>query len=294
MARAICRRLRRHAGLDYEGLALSKWLSFFALAEPVTMTTLRNGRRIRIVTADHVGRILYFMGDFQPRISWVIRQLLRPGDAVIDIGANMGWFTVMAADLVGPAGRVEAFEPQPKLVEMLRETIAVNGFEQVRLHDCALSDRDETMTLRILDGNLGAATLHAPRNANWSAVPVPVRDADAKLRELGLSRLRMIKIDVEGHEAAIFVAAAAFLREVPADVILFESNAEATPFFERPAVAVLVGLGYRIFQFDMTSAREVTLLPVPLDGAGANLHNDFVALHDGPRLVEDMVRLGVT
>ena len=289
--------LRRYEGLEYEPIALNRALGFFALAEPITITTLRNGRRIQILNSDHVSRILYFMGDFQPRLSWVISKLLDAGDSVIDIGANIGWFTVTAANCIGPNGIVHAFEPQPQLALFLRTTIVENGFRNVFVHEVALSERNEKMTLRVLDGNTGAATLGRAEedssHGSWNAIEISARNAEDALEALKLDRIRMIKIDVEGHEATVLRAARRFLELHPPDIILFESHVEDGVFRSRAIVQILLSLGYRIFQFDMDSRRSVKLSPAPLDGHGSNSQVDFVALHQGPRITEDMARLNI-
>src|SRR5438067_1424811 len=94
------------------------------LAPPAgTVTTdLRDGSRIRVRPGDYIGRAVFFFGDLDPKLRWVFSRVLRPGDAALDIGANCGVMSLFAARLVGPAGQVHAFEPQPDLAALLRES----------------------------------------------------------------------------------------------------------------------------------------------------------------------------
>lgn len=290
----IRKRCRAFTGYEgYERIALSKPLAFFNLAERSVITTLRNGMRVRVNTADHVGRVLHVMGDFQPKLSWAIRALLDEGDTVLDIGANVGWFVATAAPLVGKAGRIHAFEPQPAVAAMLRETIALNGLDQVELHEVALSDRDGSFAFHVLDGNAGAGRLgDKPEGEGWQSFDIPTRDAAAMLESLELDPIRMIKIDVEGHEATVLGACSSYLAKYPADIIMFESFGGAGPFFDRDVVKILAALGYRFFEF--RSAGGVCVAEVPASGEGAERSADFLAIHPGPRFADDLRRLGIS
>ena len=278
---------------SYERVAFSKPVGFFAIGERSALAIMRNGTKVRVNTADHVGRVLYAMGDFQPRISEVIRRLLEKGDTVIDIGANVGWFVATSAPLVGHAGKVIAFEPQPDIAEMLRETISLNDLRQVALNEFALSASDGEMSMHILAGNSGAGRLAVPTGeGEWRTVSVKVRNAFDVLTELNLSKIRMLKIDVEGHEGPVLEACEPYLIENPADVVIFESNAHGeAPFFSRVPVMALHRMGYRFFQFD-SSVEGSTLREVRSDGEGTEFENDFVALHSGTSFDTDVKRLG--
>jgi len=290
----VRRRLRKWPGLDgYEKKATSKFIGLFAIGERSTIAILRNGIKVRVNTDDLVGRVLYAMGDYQPRVSWVIRQLLAPGDIVLDIGANVGWFVGTAAPLVGPTGRVVAFEPQPAIAAMLRETIAINGLDHVELHQVALSDKDGEATFHVMKGNSGAARLGgASFEGDWAPLTVQTRNAAEVLAELRLGPVRMIKIDVEGHEETVIRASQSYLDRNPPDIVLFESLFERQTFYERPLVRLLRSMGYRFFEFE-PARLEVRLREVPADGGGTGFSNDFVALREGDRFEADLRRLGL-
>lgn len=292
----VLRRLRRRSSLDhYEDIAFSKLVGFFAIGERSAIAELRNGLRIRVRTDDHVGRVLYAMGDYQPRVSWVARRLLDPGDTVLDIGANIGWFVCTAAPLVGAEGRVVAFEPQPTLAAMLRETCSLNGLSQVSVQQFALSDHDGHAHFQVLTGNTGAGRIgETTPGSEWRQVEVETRETAKALERLELGRVRLLKIDVEGHEATILKACEASFRGREPNLVLFESNpwCEEGPFHERETVKILKRLGYRIFQF-RPSQRTVLLAEVPLDGKGTEFSNDFVAIHQGERFQDDIRRLGI-
>src|SRR5439155_22518055 len=132
LARHVCQCYPFFSGCGT--LANRPFLRRLTPAGAVVTTTLRDGSRIRVRPGDYIGRALYFFGDFDPKLRWVFDRLLRPGDVVFDVGANFGAMTLFAARRVGPGGAVHAFEPQPDLAALVRESAALNGYGNVRVH----------------------------------------------------------------------------------------------------------------------------------------------------------------
>lgn len=107
--------------------------------------TLASGERMRLRTNDILGGRLVAEKWFEPRVREKVRQYARSGATVVDIGANIGYYTVQAATLVGPHGRVVAFEPQPSVRQELASNLALNQLSNVMIVPYALSDRAETV-----------------------------------------------------------------------------------------------------------------------------------------------------
>jgi FkbM family methyltransferase len=130
-------------------------------------------------------------------------QPLRPGDTFVDIGANFGLFSVIAAQKVGPAGRVVAIEPLPELVERLRFNISINGFENVSIFPVAVGERAGDAVLYVSDSSRAESSVVNPDGKN--SVAVPMMPLLQVVENAKLSRIDAMKIDVEGYEDRVLV-----------------------------------------------------------------------------------------
>jgi FkbM family methyltransferase len=169
---------------------------------PQALGKLRDGTRIVVNPNEFLGRAIYFSGEWDPKISWAIRRLVRSGEAVVDIGAHCGVTALLAARLVGPGGTVHAFEPQHALAEMLVQSARINGFDHLQVHEVALSSSDGIAELFTPNEKPILASLNVLPGA--PSVTVQRRKAGDALQELGGGALALLKIDVEGHELDVF------------------------------------------------------------------------------------------
>jgi FkbM family methyltransferase len=127
-----------------------------------------------------------------------MRRYLRPGDSVIDVGANIGIYTLLAARLVGPNGRVLSFEPSPESCRRLRENVALNEAHCVTVQQIAISDRRGTMAFTA-DRDTGNRFAFEASYAG-NSITVPVTTLDDALGDIECS---MAKIDAEGAEPLV-------------------------------------------------------------------------------------------
>lgn len=164
----------------------------------------RHGRMLCNRHDMYVGRSLLTYGEFSELESVVLRQLVRPGDTVVEVGANIGAHTVALAKLAGPAGRLVAVEPQRVVHQMLCANLALNDITWVRcLHAAAGAAPGEIRVPHIdyrQTSNFGGVAL----GAYTEGEPVPVLTVDA----LQLPELHLLKIDVEGMELDVLRGAA--------------------------------------------------------------------------------------
>jgi FkbM family methyltransferase len=149
-------------------------------------------------------------GTYEPALTALVHALLREGDVFVDIGANEGYFSVVAAGLVKD-GRVLAFEPQSRLDPVVRENLRLNHCGNVDFYPIALSDSAGTISIHLASSTqTGASSIvQSPRFSRQETVRT--RTFDDVAAERGLTDVRLVKIDCEGAEHAILRGAERFL-----------------------------------------------------------------------------------
>src|ERR1700680_1690492 len=172
--------------------------------------------------ADQIQREIYF-GTFEPQETAIIGAYVRSGMTFVDVGANVGYYTALAASLVGPKGRVIAFEPSPYAFERLRRMIDSNRLEHVTPVHAGLSDRAGRLNLYLGVGSCNDTPTMVPHE-NATAVEVSVRMLDSVMEEMGVDQIDVIKIDVEGHEPKVLEGAQNLLRHRRVRAVLCEFN----------------------------------------------------------------------
>jgi FkbM family methyltransferase len=173
-----------------------------------TTVSVAGGSMMEVSTADQVGRVLAISGVWEPNATAVFRSLLRPGDVCLDIGAHIGYFTLLASRLVGPGGHVYAFEPSPATYEALLANLRRNDAANVTAFPFAAGDAPGQALLHEGPGtNTGRSTLRdtQPNAAPFTTpgVTVDVRTPVSCVPEDDLRRIRVVKIDVEGYEVEV-------------------------------------------------------------------------------------------
>ena len=149
-----------------------------------------------------ISRAIAERGVWEPFETAVFLDLVRPGGVVVDVGANIGYYAVLAAQRAGPAGRVHAFEPERANFRLLQANLRLNACANASARRLAICDRAGTERLYRDADNLGDHRLYPSPGAPRSSVPVPTAALDA-LFPAG-TRLDVIKIDAQGAEYRIF------------------------------------------------------------------------------------------
>lgn len=171
------------------------------------------GRYKIFVDTQDVGLSSHIMldGYWEMWVTEAIAQLVHPGMVVADIGANLGYFTLLMAELVGPSGRVHAFEPNPRMVDRLTRSLDVNGFlSRVSVHQVALGAADGEKLALVVPP-------HEPKNAYLELHGAAAPEGSAVIETLRLdsrpdwSAIEFAKIDVEGAEELVWAGAAGLL-----------------------------------------------------------------------------------
>jgi FkbM family methyltransferase len=165
---------------------------------------------------------LLMEGNWEMWITKVFQQLVRPGMTVVDVGANVGYYTMIGAAGVGFEGRVHAVEADPNTFGILEKNIDVNGYGSiVRAHSCAASDARGELTLYQFRNHHGSNNVFADAAAD-SRIVAGVKVPAVPLDELIPEPVDVMKIDAEGSEPLIFEGMQQLLKRSPRIRILME------------------------------------------------------------------------
>lgn len=173
-------------------------------AQAGDLCVVRDGQLFLAQPTLTLGWNVVMFGTYEPELRGIIRTVLSNGSVAVDVGANVGWHTLLMAARVGEAGLVVAVEPNPSVRRRLEAHLKLNRLSQVRVVPCALGDHQGTTSFwgppaespSAGDGHLISGT----PGEEQSVIQVEIRRLDAVLAEPPVSRLDLIKIDVEGFE----------------------------------------------------------------------------------------------
>jgi FkbM family methyltransferase len=164
---------------------------------------------MQVHTSEPMGRALAASGLWEPHVTAAFQAVLSPGDLCVDVGANIGYNSLLAARLVGPAGHVYALEPSPGTYEALVRNIELNIASNVTALRVAagatngevlLDDRPDGQSVR---SSVSAEGERTPGGSVTTKMSVPVQTVASLIRTSDLPKLRLIKIDVEGFELEV-------------------------------------------------------------------------------------------
>jgi len=219
------------------------------------------GTSVDVTLPSDFGRCLWVAGCFEPNETAFLASVLKPGMTFVDIGANIGLYTLLAAPLVAPGGIVVAVEPSPREQVTLMRNLAANDQFAVRVRAEALGMADGSAILHVTDAeHAGQNTLGAPTYADTGVVEeieVPVRAFDRLVDEEGLERIDAVKIDVEGAEELVLRGGQVSLRRFRPLVLLelqdpslrtLDSSAEGV-------ISLLESLDYRVVGYSKRTGR---------------------------------------
>lgn len=230
------------------------WVNDFAPRPDHATVPLPGGSRIRLQLGSLIDDAIY-EGQFERMETDIFRRLLRVGDTVADVGANIGLYSLIAAKAVGAPGHVISFEPVPVLRTRLADNVRRNGFTNVTVVPNAVADKLGKAKLSGLEpGNHGLGSLG--REGRGQSIEVAVTTLDHWLTENNSARINVLKIDVEGFEAEVLSG----LSQLPAAVML-EYLAEGSARTALPEQMARFLSTHRIFRVE---SRNGLLRKVPV------------------------------
>lgn len=216
--------------------------------------------RMKLDLANAIHRQI-FMGCFGRDMTIWARGLMPRGGTFLDVGAHAGYFTLLASHRVGARGRVLAVEPNPAAYAALQEHLTVNAVTNVTSEMIALSEEEGTLRLYVppeqQNRDYNATCM---RRADWTAMDVPSKRLDERLSAWGVSRVDLMKMDVEGAEPLVLTGGAEHLKRGVVRHLIVEVNGpRLAESGSSPVMLVeqLAGLGF--FPAKLSGARAVPL-----------------------------------
>ena len=170
--------------------------------------TTADGLRLYADPFSHLGQVVLETGTFEPETAAVFRAELRPGDAVLDVGANEGVFSALAGTLVGPTGTVAAVEPQERLRDILEINLRINNVGRFFVFQNAMGEAEGSQGQLNLYPALNTGSSGMTRTYRFSrrVQPVAFVSPESVFRTCGVERFDFVKVDVEGFEHKVVEA----------------------------------------------------------------------------------------
>ncbi len=223
-----------------------------------------------------IDRHIIAFGEYEAGLQRLMERSIRPGMTCLDVGANIGAITIPMARLVGPQGKVVAFEPNPPIAERLNQNVSGNSFSHVRIESCALSDEPGNLVMATASPhheNQGMSSLVEFSHGDLtSSVTVPVRTLDEYVAAEGIQQIDFIKVDIQGAEPQFLKGAAQTIRRFQPTIVmelaassLADSNTTAADI-----VRQLNELGLQGFELSRDGRTEIQI-------SAASLPADYVA-----------------
>ncbi len=239
------------------------------IGDGVVMTRLWSGHSMFVSGSDMiVTPHLIRIGVNEPHNSRILCSLITPGSIVVDVGANVGYFTILAAWRAWPDGAVWAFEPNPRMYRLLADNITTNGYPPiVERRQCALSDTPGRAMLHLFPGYEATATIRDVPEAflaltrretgrEAGSVEVATVRLDDAMADVG--EIHVMKIDAEGHEPSVLRGAMEIIRRSPQLAIVMEFVPAILDADEaRAMLADMRGEGFAVYRIAHDATLEV-------------------------------------
>lgn len=234
---------------------------------------LPNGCVVECDVRDEVARQIYFSGAYEGVEAFLFTRLLRPGMTVLDVGANLGQYTLLASTAVGPGGSVHSFEPVPVNFARVSRNVLNNGLTNVTLNNAAAWHEATTLRFGLpadADANKGSFQVVTGGDNGTTSYAASAIRLDDYAAEQGLGRVDLIKMDIEGAECHALRGAAEIIRR-DCPIILMEVNRgalEALGSGTRPLFDLVNSWNYQILRIGLEPSQCLALEDLESFGQG--------------------------
>jgi FkbM family methyltransferase len=247
----------------------------------ITLAKLKSGPIIYIYPNDYIGRMVYFFGDLDPKLTAFILNNIALGDVVVDVGANLGVITLAVASHLRGTGAVIAFEPVGKIANALEKSCEMNKFTNIKISRSALSDFEGETKMLVPEDSLGQSAI-----SDKGQESVKVNKLD-NIDFAPIRSVRILKMDVEGHETKVLAGGLNFIKNFLVDLVIFESHPRNENFNLRPEVVLLRSIGYGIYELNHRAFWGYKTIKIA-DGDKKHTPKgyDFIALRPGAERIK--------
>ena len=223
-----------------------------------------NGVTIWLDPTNYMSRCLLDSGTYQPEVAHAIVGNLPPGGTFVDVGANFGYMTMLAARQAGSTGRVFAVEPCPEIADLLREHLKRNDLRNVTVIQAGCSNQATSLPLYVAAAsNPGKTSLSSDNAQSRRSVPVEVAPLDCLLLKYNPGRVDVLKIDVEGAELQVLQGAMETLKHFR-PVIVAEIDSRLLASFGTTPEDIFRLLGDLGYEHEPLSEHDIIARPLPL------------------------------
>jgi FkbM family methyltransferase len=224
------------------------------------------GYKLLVNTKDLIGWNVFFFSGYEQNTNNILQQYIRPGDTVVEAGANIGTETILLANLVGDTGKVYAFEPNRNVFNRLSYNANIlNQKTNVVCFDQALGEKNDIIRFHIYPESFPNSGMSSKYHPSPDVVDVRQVTLDSLLKDSTLTRVDFIKMDVQGAELDVLLGATETLSRFKPYVFL-EAHEHQNELFK-----TLVTAGYRVH-----TVTDKGLVPI---GEPTGATQDWLAIH---------------
>jgi len=245
-------------GRDFLIEKLPKWFIKPATGKVIVNTSFDFKINLDPVFDKNIENVIYERGVYEQGTVSVLQDFLNPEDTFVDVGANIGWLSLVGAKKVGKKGKVLSFEPVPSTNEVLKSNKELNQFTQIQLHEYALGNKEETVTIYPEKENRGGASILNHQSNNGVKIEVKTLDS------LNLTTtISVIKIDVEGFELDVLKGGINTIKKDKPKLIIEHSIDRNNTAEQYEIYNWILDLGiYKIYKLERGKERKSKLIEI--------------------------------
>jgi len=238
---------------------------------------------MQVNPSEHIQQQLFWYGHYEKEIGDLINEILQPDDFFLDIGANIGYFSLLAA-IHQPSAKVISFEPVTTVFKLFEENISLNNVSNIKTINAAVGEKDDEKEIYIsTDDNTGMSSFQKTENYSGKKEKVKVIAIDSWFRSSGLSKIDLVKIDIEGSELSALKGMNEMLLNFK-PLLIVEINPDTLRLFNHGSVDIinyLKQLGFDGFLISKTGKLETTNKNLLQNACNVLfIHNEKIKLYD--------------